>query len=83
VTDHKLPHVPGTVLLNEREAHSEALTQGLKHATGSNSDLILTPQPSEDPNDPLNWPQWEKDFHLAILGFGATVFAASFVIFLY
>jgi hypothetical protein len=79
IVDRKLPHVPGTVLLNEREAHSEALTQGLKHGKGNNSDLILTPQPSEDPNDPLNWPQWQKDLQLAILGFGATVFAASFV----
>src|SRR5947207_12359014 len=77
--DHKLPHVPGTVLLNELAAHSEALTHGLKHGNGKNSDLILTPQPSEDPNDPLNWPQWQKDLHLAVLGFGATVFAASFV----
>lgn len=80
-SDHKLPHVPGTVLLNETAAHSEAVTKSLKHAEGKNADLILTPQPSEDPNDPLNWPQWEKDLHLAILGFGATVFAASFVYF--
>ena len=79
IVDHKLPHVPGTVLLNEREAHSEALTQGLKHGKGNNSDLILTPQASEDHNDPLIWPQWQKDLQLAVLGFGATVFAASFV----
>ena len=75
--DHKLPHVPGTVLLNESAAQSEALTHNLKHGTGNNSDLILSPQPSEDPNDPLNWPQWQKDLHLAILGLGATVFAAT------
>ena len=77
--DSKLPHVPGTVLLNETAAHSEAFTSNLKHAAGNNADLILTPQPSEDPNDPLNWPQWQKDLQLVILGFGATVFAASFV----
>jgi hypothetical protein len=77
--DHKLLHVPGTVLLNELAAHSEAVTHDLKHGKGNNSDLILAPQPSEDPNDPLNWPQWQKDLQLAILAFGATVFAASFV----
>ena len=71
--------MPGTVLLNELAAHSEAVTRDLKHAKGKNSDLILAPQPSEDPNDPLNWPKWQKDLQLAILGFGATVFAASFV----
>jgi hypothetical protein len=79
--DNKLPHVPGTVLLNESAAHSEAVTHGLKHGKGSNSDLILSPQPSEDPNDPLNWSQWEKDLQLSILSFGAIVFAASFVYF--
>src|SRR5208282_2509413 len=25
-----------------------------------NSDLILIPQPSNDINDPLNWPTWKK-----------------------
>ena len=69
------------MLLNEVAAHSQAVTHDLKHATGSNSDLILIPQPSEDLNDPLNWPQWQKDLQLAILGFGATIFAATFVCF--
>lgn len=77
--DHKLSHVPGTVLLNEAVAHSEAITHALKHGTGKDAALILNPQPSEDPNDPLNWPQWQKDLQLLVLGFGATVFAACFV----
>jgi MFS family permease len=25
-----------------------------------NSDVVLVPQPSNDPNDPLNWPVWKK-----------------------
>lgn len=25
-----------------------------------NTDILLIPQPSDDPNDPLNWPQWKK-----------------------
>ena len=28
---------------------------------------MLIPQPSNDPNDPLNWPLWRRDFILAIL----------------
>ena len=24
------------------------------------TDILLIPQPSDDPNDPLNWPQWKK-----------------------
>lgn len=59
-------------------AQSGAVTHELKHASGKNTDIILIPQPSADPNDPLNWPQWQKDLQLTILGFGATVFAACF-----
>ena len=25
-----------------------------------NSDIVLVPQPTDDPNDPLNWPRWKK-----------------------
>ena len=70
--------MPGTVLLDELAAQSMAVTHDLKHGRGKNADLILIPQPSEDPNDPLNWPQSQKDLQLAILGLGATVFAACF-----
>src|SRR5437762_3245264 len=30
----------------------------LKHKKGS--DIVLVPQPSNDLNDPLNWPAWKK-----------------------
>jgi hypothetical protein len=75
--DNKLPHVPGTVLLDEKASHSESQTTNLKHATGSNSHIILAPQPSEDPNDPLNWSPFQKDFALAVLCFGAIINAAT------
>ncbi|KAL8887115.1 MAG: hypothetical protein Q9192_006371 [Flavoplaca navasiana] len=29
--------------------------------------LILVPQPTDDPNDPLNWPLWKRDIILLIL----------------
>jgi hypothetical protein len=25
-----------------------------------NTDIVLVPQPSDDVNDPLNWPKWKK-----------------------
>ncbi|RDA94153.1 hypothetical protein CP533_6585 [Ophiocordyceps camponoti-saundersi (nom. inval.)] len=31
--------------------------------------VILIPQPSDDPNDPLNWPLWKRDVITAILCF--------------
>jgi MFS family permease len=46
--------VPGTVLLDDEVAHAD-YTGGLKHGTGRDAHIVLSPQPSEDPNDPLNW----------------------------
>jgi len=75
--DRTLPHVPGTVLLNDEVAHSEAITGGLKHGTGKNAHIVLAPQPSEDPNDPLNWSAFKKETCLMILTFGAMLNAAT------
>jgi hypothetical protein len=76
MTDHSLSHVPGTVLLNEKAAHTEIVTGGLKHGTGKDAHIVLAPQPSEDPNDPLNWPRFRKEMNLIILAFGGTLHAA-------
>jgi hypothetical protein len=79
--DYKLAHVPGTVLLDDEAAHSEDTTHGLKHGTGKNSHIVLSPQPSEDPNDPLNWPMWKKDMIIAILCLGTMLNAGTNVSF--
>ena len=42
--------VPGTSVLFEHPTHDTGTT---KHASGDDSDLILVPQPSNSPNDPL------------------------------
>jgi MFS family permease len=72
-----MPHVPGTVILNEESAHTESLTGGLKHGSGRNSNIILAPQPSEDPNDPLNWSAFKKEYVTYILLFGSILNAAT------
>jgi hypothetical protein len=77
VDDHNLSHVPGTVLLDEQAGHTEDQTSNLKHGSGKDAHIILAPQPSEDPNDPLNWPQMRKDLSLTILCFGAIINAAT------
>lgn len=74
-------HVPGTVLLNDEAAHSEELTHGLKHGTGRDAHIVLSPQPSEDPNDPLNWPLFKKEAIIWILCLGAMLNAGTNVIF--
>lgn len=33
--------------------------------------IILVPQPSDDPNDPLNWPLWQRDLICFILSMSA------------
>jgi hypothetical protein len=47
--------VPGTVLLVELAGHDS----GGKHAS-DRSDIVLVPQPSKDPEDPLNWTRKRK-----------------------
>ncbi|KAK2609966.1 hypothetical protein N8I77_003430 [Diaporthe amygdali] len=48
----------------------------LKHGRGRYKDVILVPQPSNSPNDPLNWPQWKKELILLIVGLSAAVVGA-------
>ncbi|GAB7349175.1 hypothetical protein MBLNU459_g8110t1 [Dothideomycetes sp. NU459] len=75
--DHHLAHVPATVILNEEFSDSEPITAGLRHGTGKNSHIVLVPQPSEDPNDPLNWSQGKKLAAMLIVGFGGILYAAT------
>lgn len=37
----------------------------------------MSPQPSEDPNDPLNWAMWRKELIIAILSLGAMLNAGT------
>ncbi|KAI0161832.1 hypothetical protein GGR52DRAFT_576129 [Hypoxylon sp. FL1284] len=36
----------------------------IKYGTGRHANVELSPQPSEDPADPLNWPLWKKHLNL-------------------
>ena len=69
-------HVPGTVHLVDN-VQSNIETSMLKHGKGKDSHFVLAPQPSEDPNDPLNWTSFEKHFILVILALGAIVNGAA------
>ncbi|KAE8308351.1 putative MFS transporter [Aspergillus transmontanensis] len=42
--------IPGTFTLVDLEH-----TLATRHLNGGNSDIVLVPQPSDDPDDPLNW----------------------------
>ncbi|CAK7213470.1 hypothetical protein SBRCBS47491_001810 [Sporothrix bragantina] len=44
----------------EKRPHGSLGTLRLRHE--HTNEILLIPQPSNDPNDPLNWPQWYKYF---------------------
>ena len=50
-----------------RSTHDGDLDSHLKYDTSGAVPIILVPQPSDDPNDPLNWPLWKRDLTLVIL----------------
>ncbi|CAO2651321.1 Nn.00g096180.m01.CDS01 [Neocucurbitaria sp. VM-36] len=74
--DKHLTHVPATVILSEEEHQRTAATEGLKRGSGKDADIILIPQPSEDPNDPLNWPTTKKWIIMSIVAYGSVLYAA-------
>ncbi|KAI0132806.1 major facilitator superfamily transporter [Xylariales sp. AK1849] len=55
----------------------------IKYGAGKYADVELAPQPSEDPEDPLNWPMWRKNLNflslihmVALVGVMKTIFIA-------
>ncbi|PPQ79900.1 hypothetical protein CVT25_002956 [Psilocybe cyanescens] len=79
--DKHLDNVPGTALLSDlgivhgQQQRKVKIDEGahLKRGTGKSSHIILIPQPSDDPNDPLNWPRWRKEACFWTLAFAATL----------
>ncbi|ORY54464.1 major facilitator superfamily domain-containing protein [Leucosporidium creatinivorum] len=74
-------HVPGTAFLDDsKQAHVDetlaAAGQQLKKGTGRHKDTVLVPQPSDDLNDPLNWPRWKKELFFANLVAGGALTGA-------
>ncbi|KAK9447333.1 major facilitator superfamily domain-containing protein [Limtongia smithiae] len=73
--DHKLAHVPGTSLLDDEFFGSEG-APALKHFAGADGHIVLVPQPSDDPNDPLNWKLRHRDLLLLVHTFGYVMCSA-------
>ncbi|KAI0066696.1 MFS general substrate transporter [Artomyces pyxidatus] len=76
--DHHLEHVPGSALLSElgvvrgQEVTIDEATH-LKRGSGHYAHVVLNPQPSDDPRDPLNWPRWKKEACFWTLAFAASL----------
>lgn len=75
-----MERVPGNIILADQTdvpvEYQNVSRDLLKHGTGKQSHIILAPQPSDSPNDPLNWPTWRKDLILVIVGLSAGVVGA-------
>ncbi|RDX44305.1 MFS general substrate transporter [Lentinus brumalis] len=79
--DYYLENVPGTGLLSDhgvvrgQEVEID-VARDLKRGTGRYAHIILIPQPSDDPRDPLNWPSWKKEACFWTLSFGTSLTGA-------
>lgn len=74
--DKVMDHVPGTTRYfdnPDRPLVAAEGDSGLKCDRSGPVPIILVPQPSDDPNDPLNWPLWRRDVITFILSLVATI----------
>ncbi|OLN95894.1 Protein HOL1-like protein 2 [Colletotrichum chlorophyti] len=72
-----LDHVPGTTRYFDDPNRPQTANEshhGLK--VDETGEIILIPQPSDDPNDPLNWPLWKRDLITFVLSITA-IFATA------
>ncbi|KAF7156855.1 hypothetical protein CNMCM5623_000700 [Aspergillus felis] len=76
--DKVLDHVPGTsYILEDRTSDYTAVDSHLKYDRSGDVPILLVPQPSDDPNDPLNWPLWRRDLILFALCFVSVLCATT------
>ncbi|KAF9566907.1 MFS general substrate transporter [Agrocybe pediades] len=75
--DEHLDSVPGTSLLSDYRPQTKiGHAASLKRGIGNQSHIILVPQPTDDPNEPLNWPKWKKEACFWTLSFATTLCGA-------
>ncbi|OAL70169.1 MFS transporter [Trichophyton violaceum] len=79
--DSKLDNVPGTTYVLDDDGSSVETPvpeeSHLKYDKSGAVPIILVPQPSDDPNDPLNWPLWKRDLILVILSITSVICATT------
>ncbi|KAH8819297.1 major facilitator superfamily domain-containing protein [Xylogone sp. PMI_703] len=55
--------------LDETEGTVQLLDASQQHQHLAGTSIVLIPQPSNDPNDPLRWPAWKKNMAFAAVCF--------------
>mgnify|MGYP001262039357 CR=1 FL=1 len=78
-TNHPL-YVPGTFNIYAEQYDLEAEFNGAANGSPLKRDgktgIVLIPQPSDSPNDPLNWSYWRKTWHFLLMAY-ITAFTAA------
>ncbi|CCC07192.1 unnamed protein product [Sordaria macrospora k-hell] len=78
--DRVLEHVPGTTQYFDDPERPQYATEGthehLKCDRSGPVPIVLVPRPTDDPNDPLNWPLWRRDLITLVLSI-TSVFATA------
>ncbi|RSL67426.1 hypothetical protein CEP54_003240 [Fusarium duplospermum] len=72
-------HVPGTTRYFDDPSQPQTANEhheNLKFDRSGKEPIILIPQPSDDPNDPLNWPLWRRDLITFLLCFAGILATA-------
>ncbi|KAL4779094.1 major facilitator superfamily domain-containing protein [Aspergillus varians] len=80
IADVQGQQVPGTVDILEKERSEDrppAYYSNLKYDRSGSEPILLVPQPSDDPNDPLNWPLWKRDLTLVVLSLVTVICATT------
>ncbi|KAL2857746.1 major facilitator superfamily domain-containing protein [Aspergillus pseudoustus] len=80
ILDVRNRQVPGTVDILEKERADDqppTYRSHLKYDRSGSVPILLVPQPSDDPNDPLNWPLWKRDLTLFALSLVSVLCATT------
>ncbi|KAL3472805.1 major facilitator superfamily domain-containing protein [Aspergillus californicus] len=80
ILDVKNQQVSGTVDILEQERTDDQpppYHSNLKYDRSGSVRILLVPQPSDDPNDPLNWPLWKRDLTLFALSLVSVLCATT------
>ncbi|POS74757.1 hypothetical protein DHEL01_v206845 [Diaporthe helianthi] len=77
LTQDELEDIPGTRRLFDSEGHTLLSLSGDASSLKKHGDIVLVPQPTDSPNDPLQWSMVRKIWHTALVCFITALTAAT------
>lgn len=77
LTQDDLEDLPGTRRLFDSEGHMLLVPGGDATSLKKHGDIVLVPQPTDSPNDPLQWSLVRKIWHTALVCFVTALTAAT------